>query len=108
VAEVQVSVAGRSYRLACRDGDEPALKDAARELDARAEALVRALGTETEARLLLMTALQLVGELRDTVRSGNAPSANQPPDLAGLATAAEALAERLERAAGLAPVHAAP
>ncbi|MFQ3596548.1 MAG: cell division protein ZapA [Sphingomonadaceae bacterium] len=106
MADVQVTVAGRSYRLACADGDEPALRQAARELDTRASALLEALGTETEARLLLMTALQLVGEQKD-----EAAVAEGPPLLAqleSLAQITEALASRLEQAAGLAPATATP
>ncbi len=97
MAEVLVQVGGRSYRLACRDGDERALEAAAREFDRRTIALAQALGALTEPRLLLMTGLQVTGELLE--------GASPAPDLIGrleaLAVGLEALADRLEATAGL-------
>lgn len=101
MADVLVEVGGRSYRLACRDGDERALALAARELDRRAGALVASLGALTEARLLLMAGLQVTGELLDDGRTGR--DETLLARLARVAAGLEQLAERLERAAGLEP-----
>lgn len=100
MAEVAFEVGGRKYRLGCRDGDEPRLLAAAGVLNARATELAAAMGAVPETRLLLMTAL--------TLASGDAPApvaAPPPPapDLSALeaaVAAAEALADRLEAAAG--------
>ncbi|WP_448581015.1 cell division protein ZapA [Thermaurantiacus sp.] len=99
MAEVLVEVGGRSYRLACRDGDERALEAAAREFDRRAQALASALGALTEVRLLLMAGLQVTGEMLDRSRPGEELFER----LAALAAGFESLAARLERAAGVEP-----
>lgn len=105
MADVLVQVGGRSYRLACRDGDERALEAAAREFDRRAAALTTALGALTEPRLLLMTGLQVTGEMLEQQR----PAADQAlcARLEALAAALEGLAGWLETAAGIEP-HARP
>lgn len=101
-----MSVGGREYRLACRDGDEPGLLAAAARVNGHAEALGRTLGAVSESRLLLMAALLLAGELAERER-GTAPAT--PPASApdgALAERLERLAEQLEAAAGLEPAPA--
>lgn len=93
MAELTVMVAGRAYRLACRDGEEAALRAAASEVDGIASGLAQSLGAVGEGRLLLMTALSLAaGASGDTL----------PPDAAitALAERVEQLADRLEAAGG--------
>ncbi|MFN3591770.1 MAG: cell division protein ZapA [Thermaurantiacus sp.] len=103
MAEVTVSVGGRSYRLACRDGDEPGLLAAAARVDGHAEALGQTLGSVSESRLLLMSALLLAGELAER-EQGRAPARGQTGASDGvLAERLERLADRLEAAAGLEP-----
>jgi cell division protein ZapA len=108
LAEVTVSVGGRSYRLACRDGDEPGLMAAAARVDGHAEALGQSLGSVSESRLLLMSALLLAGELAE--HEQGVPPAPTPANGkdGALAERLERLADRLEAAAGLepAPPHA--
>ncbi len=102
MAEVALSIGGRSYRLACRDGEEDELRAAAGLLDARMTALVENLGTVAEARLLLMAALLVSGELIDRDRDGPSGSREPYTDAAALETLArraELLADRLEKAA---------
>lgn len=96
MAEVSFSIGGRGYRLACRDGEEEALLAASRLLDAKVSALVSAHGTISEARLLLMGALQLAGELHQA-RSQPAPAATPAAELQRLAERTEALAAKLEK-----------
>lgn len=58
MADMSVTVAGRNYRLACADGEEPHLKSLVDAVSAEADALVKQLRTAPEeGRLLLMTAL---------------------------------------------------
>jgi len=97
MAELQLSVAGRAYRLACRDDDEAALREAARSVDARASQLASQLGAVGESRLLLMTALSFAGE---PATADNQQGASGDIDLLlTLAERLEQLAGRLEQAA---------
>ena len=100
MAEVMLSIGGRAYKLACRDGEEPALRAAGHYLDSKSSALVEGLGALGEARLLLMAALQVTGELLDERRGAPPPaSAITVPGLEALVARAEALAEQLSHAA---------
>lgn len=96
-----MAIGGRAYKLSCRDGEEPALRAAGAYLDSKTGDLVNALGALGEARLLLMAALQVTGELLDE-RQGGAPPADRfdPARLAGLVERTEALAESLAAIAG--------
>jgi cell division protein ZapA len=99
MADVAISVGGRSYRLSCRDGEEAALRQAAALVDEKAAMLTGALGAMTESRLLLMAALMIAGERSDP-GAGAAPAAAAPAGLPEtLIDRAEALAARLENAA---------
>jgi cell division protein ZapA len=90
MAEVDLSIAGRSYRVACRDGEEEALRKAASMVDAKSREALAGLGTLSEARQLLFAGLLLADQLLE--QPGGAPAALDPE----LATRAERLAERLE------------
>lgn len=103
MAEVDLVVAARHYQLACRDGDEPALRELARIVDAKAAEAGNAFGGGvTESRLLLMTALLLADELKE-LRNAPAPAAAAPPSDpardADIAEAIEMIAARIERLA---------
>ncbi|MGL6043336.1 MAG: cell division protein ZapA [Sandaracinobacteroides sp.] len=108
MAEVNLAIGGRAYRLSCRDGEEDDLRAAAGLLESRVASLMEAHGAVAEPRLLLMAALLVSGELleRKSSESRLTPfpvpgPADGPPVAAYLALAdrAEALASRLEEAA---------
>lgn len=111
MAEVNVHVGGRDYRLACRDGEEEDLRAAASLLDSRVSNLSENLGSVGEARLLLMAALLVSGELLERKLGKASGTAASPPqaiapspsaDRAAYETLArriEALATTLEEAA---------
>lgn len=115
MAEISLSIGGRAYKLACRDGEEEDLRAAAGLLDSRVSALMQAHGAVAEPRLLLMAALLVSGELLER-KSGEAritpisagavaaaaPSGPGPEELEALARRAEALARKLEEAANAA------
>ena len=63
MAEISLSIGGRAYKLACRDGEEEDLRAAAGLLDSRVSSLMQAHGAVAEPRLLLMAALLVSGEL---------------------------------------------
>lgn len=59
MAEVEITIGGRTFAVACQDGEEHFLRSAASLLDAEAQALTGQVGRLPEARLLLMAGLML-------------------------------------------------
>ncbi|MBO6791775.1 MAG: cell division protein ZapA [Dinoroseobacter sp.] len=57
--DVEVSIGGRSFAVACQDGEQVYLQSAAQILDNEAQVLADQLGRMTEARMLLMAGLML-------------------------------------------------
>lgn len=57
--EVNVQIGGRSFAVACQDGEEHFLQSAAALLDVEAKALMDQIGRLPEARMLLMAGLML-------------------------------------------------
>ncbi|WP_199553414.1 cell division protein ZapA [Sandaracinobacteroides hominis] len=107
MAEISLSIGGRAYKLACRDGEEEDLRAAAGLLDSRVSSLMQAHGAVAEPRLLLMAALLVSGELLERkssearitpISAGAAPGPGSEI-LEALAIRAEALARKLEEAA---------
>lgn len=96
MAEVAVVVAGRSYSLACRDGDEARVAELAREIAACADRLTASLGAMSEARLLLMSALMIADEWHDLRHTPAPASAVDSDRLLALADRAERLVAGLE------------
>ena len=66
MAEVTVTIAGRSYRMACGAGDEPRLERLAAEFDGRIDELRGAFGEIGDMRLHVMAALTMADELHET------------------------------------------
>jgi cell division protein ZapA len=92
MAEVDVIIAGRPYRVACRDGEEDNLRSAARLVDAKSREAIAGLGTLSEARQLLFAGLLLADQLIEQRPEAAAEAGPDPK----LAERAERLAERLE------------
>ena len=90
MAELDLSIAGRAYRVACRDGEEDTLRKAAALVDAKSREALAGLGTLSEARQLLFASLLLADQLIDDRVAE--PAIVDP----ALAERAERLAERLE------------
>ena len=96
MAEVDLFIAGRSYRVACRDGEEDSLRKAASMVDAKSREALDGLGTLSESRQLLFASLLLADQLLD---DKGEPMVVEPPPAASdpvLADRAERLADRLE------------
>ena len=91
MAEIDVFIAGRSYRVACRDGEEDALRKAAALVDAKSREAIQGLGTLSEARQLLFASLLLADQM---VEDGRTPEPVLPDP--ALAERAERIADRLE------------
>ena len=96
---VDISIAGRTYQIACREGEEENLRLAARLVDGKSREALAGLGTLSEARQFLFASLLLADQLIDKDPAEAAAQAPAPapatpdPILAGRA---EALAIRLE------------
>ena len=93
---VELMIAGRSYRVACRDGEEETLRTAARLVDGKSREALAGLGTLSEASQFMFASLLLADQLMEK-NPGAAPPAPvaAAPDSA-LVERAEALAARLE------------
>jgi cell division protein ZapA len=94
-AMVDLTIAGRTYQVACREGEEENLKTAARLLDAKSREALSGLGTLSEARQFLFAGLLLADQLIDKQPEAAATAARTEPD-PELVHRAESLASRLE------------
>src|SRR5690349_13741708 len=93
-ALIDISIAGRTYQVACREGEEENLRAAARLVDGKSREALAGLGTLSEARQFLFASLLLADQLIDN-HPDAAPPPPPEPDLE-LVNRAEALAARLE------------
>lgn len=122
--QVEIKIGGRSFDVACQDGEEHYLRSAAAMLDIEAQSLSNQIGRMPESRMLLMAGLLLADKtagLEDRLREAEAKIAKQESagtpapqrvevpviplavteTLAELAARAEALADEIEdRVAG--------
>ena len=68
MAHVQVTIAGRAYRMACGDGEEAHLEGLAAAFDAKVQEMRGAFGEIGDMRLQVMAALTLADDLAETKR----------------------------------------
>jgi len=66
MAQVNVTINGRQFRMACEDGQEAHLMDLARELDNRINGLRAKFGEIGDTRLTVMAAITVADELAET------------------------------------------
>jgi len=98
---VDLTIAGRTYQVACREGEEENLRAAARLVDGKSREALAGLGTLSEARQFLFASLLLADQLVDPNPQATPPTAPPAaPTLAqpdpALILRAESLADRLE------------
>jgi cell division protein ZapA len=96
---VNITIAGRSYALTCRDGDEPRLHQLSRMIAERVDKVKSGSPGLTEVRQFLFASLLLADELSDAqaeVKRGRQEVQVQPADDSAAVHAIEQLAERLE------------
>ena len=78
MANLDVTIADRTYRVACKDGEEPQLTEAARLFDAEASTLKSQLGRGAaslpEAQVLMMSGLLLANRFREHLAGGDGAS----------------------------------
>jgi len=94
-ALIDLNIAGRTYQVACREGEEETLRAAARLVDGKSREALAGLGTLSEARQFLFASLLLADQLIDKNPEAAAAPAPAAPDPA-LIVRAGALADRLE------------
>lgn len=63
MATVGVTIAGRTYRMACGEGEEGHLQDLARHVDATLADLRKGFGEVGDNRLVIMTAITVADDL---------------------------------------------
>jgi cell division protein ZapA len=68
MSQVNATIAGRQYRLACEDGQEEHLLALAKDLDGRIEELRKKFGEIGDTRLTMMAALMVADELSEASR----------------------------------------
>ncbi len=66
MSQVNVTINGRQFRMACEDGQEGHLQQLAKDLDDRIVALRGQFGEIGDARLTVMAALMVADELAET------------------------------------------
>ncbi len=105
MAEVNITINGRSFGIFCEDGQEQRVTDLSQYVDGRLKDIAQAGAATNESHLLVLTSLLLADEiydLRNEVGTANANvqqvQANQT-DEAAVAHAIEDLATRIERIA---------
>jgi cell division protein ZapA len=109
VSELALTINGRSYTVACDDGQESHLERLAGHIDQKVAALAESVGQVGEPRLLVMASLLIADELSDAYariaeleqRATAAPDDSTGPAAAALESCAsrlESLAARIEGA----------
>src|SRR5215210_5335827 len=99
MAEVELTIAGRPYKVACRAGEEDTLRQAGALVDSKSREALAGLGTLSESRQLLFAALLLADQIID----GREFEVPKGPDdelverTGRLAEQLESLAETLEK-----------
>ncbi len=106
MGQVSVDINGRSYAIACDDGEEQHITELGHQLSGRVTELAEAVGQVGDARLLVMAGLLLADEL-NAARNGNGAGNDTGGDtgdqadenLIALAQRIESLAARAESVA---------
>ena len=82
MAEISVVIHGKTYGIACDDGQERRVMDLSKYVDMRLREIASTGAATTEPHLLVLTALMLADEIFDTRAAVSAPA--QPPVHEGL------------------------
>lgn len=97
--EIEILIGGRSFEVACQEGEEHYLRSAAQLLDNEASLLVNQIGRVPESRMLLMAGLMLADKtagLEDKVRETEDVVSELRAELEELKAAPAPLPERVE------------
>ncbi|NIY73341.1 cell division protein ZapA [Marivivens donghaensis] len=97
--QVVISIGGRSFEVACQEGEESYLQQAASLIDAEATVLTSQIGRMPESQMLLMASLMLADKtvgLEDKLKTADAELAELRAKVADLESRATAEPERIE------------
>ncbi|SIS87898.1 cell division protein ZapA [Roseivivax lentus] len=97
--EVDITIGGRTFAVACQDGEEPYLLSAAEMLDTEARVLIDQIGRIPEPRMLLMAGLMLADKtagLEEKLAASDARVAELEAQLRSAASAPAPEPERIE------------
>ena len=100
MAEVELTIAGRPYKVACRNGEEETLRRAGALVDQKSREALSGLGTLSESRQLLFAALLLADQIVDGqgLRNPQGPGrGTDQSDAAVSPNGSNCLADALER-----------
>jgi cell division protein ZapA len=108
---VAITIAGRTYEMACEAGQEAMLTSLSQDIDRRARDLLKAVGPVSDTKLLVMVALTLADDLQEGAPPApvdTAPSTTHSIDdeaderiaagIEKLASRIDSIAERLQKA----------
>lgn len=104
--QVNVTIAGKAYRMACGEGEEPHLEELARFYDGKIDEMRQAFGEIGDMRLHVMAALMVADEMTE-MRKRIAALEQRLASLQGDAGSADQRAGELEEKAAAALVAAA-
>jgi cell division protein ZapA len=84
MAEVNLAIHGRSYGIACDDGQELRVQEVGRYVDHRAREIAQAGAASNETHLMVLTALVLADEIKElqTMMKANKSAARKFADSA--------------------------
>tara|TARA_R110000787_G_scaffold137458_14_gene250571 strand:- start:4045 stop:4383 length:339 start_codon:yes stop_codon:yes gene_type:complete len=99
MASVNVTINGRSYQIACDDGQEAHLKRLGNYIDKRIAELVASVGQIGDARLLVMASLLIADEMSDAYSKLESVAGSKNDSPARKAREQEALVGSLNRIA---------
>ena len=113
MAQVQVNIDGKLYRMACDDGQEDHLRALAQTLNSKVSDMKVAFGEIGDMRLTVMAAITIADDLSDATRrleameteiaglkaAGQDSASDRSSLEAQAASSLQALAERIERIA---------
>ena len=82
MAQVDVTINGRTYPISCDDGQEEHLTQLSEYVDKRVKELIAAVGQVGDSRLLVMVSLLIADELAETYADLKIASANDGQSVA--------------------------
>jgi len=97
--QIEIEIGGRSFEVACQEGEEHYLRAAAAMLDEEASVLASQIGRIPEARMLLMAGLMLADKtagLQDKLREAEDKLAERDAELKQLRETPPPEPERIE------------
>jgi cell division protein ZapA len=95
--QVDVSINGRRYSIACDDGEQDHLKQLAHYVDGRIKELVSSVGQVGDQRLLVMTSLLVADELAEAyAKISNTNADQREAENERLVAIIEKMADRVE------------